>query len=750
MKQFGPYKLVRLLGTGGMGQVFEALRGTNPQPIAIKVIRGPQAISEDARVRFIREARAAGQLKHPKIVAVYDIGQVGGTLYMEMECLQGVPLSKYIPGPPILSLKSKLSVMAQTAEALGYAHSKGVVHRDVKPANIFITSHESVKVVDFGLAELAGLPNSVVLGGGTIPYMSPEQLAGQNLDGSSDIRSAGITLFELLTGLLPYRSLHEINTAPPPELPKEFPFAGDIKAILARSLAKDRPRRYSKAEHLGADLRKLHDRCEEKRNGDTAALFATSFGGTTWVPAVKQGSAAVESVPAKPVRRRSSLLFESLQFTGNYTTPDLNFRRPLEGVLETTVGLFGWSRKKRELLGSREKVGLFAMFHPWLLYFYLWPFGLFLWLILSAGIRICAAFEVVEHLPQCRDCRMRLALTACWTRLYKSREEMAFGYRDCMAALKHHLWQDAAKLLSIYGTEHQSEYGIRLITPAKYKIAFFECTLCGHHAARLTTDVMIEGEWYEQTKFDEVYCGNSKSRLFRAAIWARTIQAVRIAPELLRAVFEVKRPGPLATGAGALFVLLLVVSLSARLLFTRGETSSGQPKPAALEPGGTRNRQLPSSQRPWIRVEVGNFQFTALRPIHVEITIRNIGASSAKNALAEIVVTKLSNGASLHLNDSHRAPTIAKQTQIFPGSTLRVAASSLRKVEGIEQIEVPMSVSDIWELGSGNSYALVYGVVSYDDAQNVNHWVKFCSFSSQSGKPSGTKKCNDYNEIDAN
>src|ERR1039458_2999963 len=156
-------------------------------PVAIKVIKGREAMSEAARIRFVREARAAGLLQHPNIVAVRDIGQVRGALYIVMEYLGGLPLTTFIPGPPTLSLKAKLSILAQTADALGHAHSQGVVHRDVKPGNIMILGEGSVKMVDFGIAELAGLPNSV---GGTLPYMSPEQLAGQ-----TDLESLTPTLF---------------------------------------------------------------------------------------------------------------------------------------------------------------------------------------------------------------------------------------------------------------------------------------------------------------------------------------------------------------------------------------------------------------------------------------------------------------------------------------------------------------------------------------------------------------------------
>src|ERR1022692_2971283 len=237
-----------------MGQVFEAMDVGDCGPVAIK---GPEEWAEAAGIGFGGGVRAAGLLQHPNIVAVRDIGQVRGALYIVMEYLGGLPLTTFIPGPPTLSLKAKLSILAQTADALGHAHSQGVVHRDVKPGNIMILGEGSVKMVDFGIAELAGLPNSV---GGTLPYMSPEQLAGQTdlesltptlfgiasqrLDGRSDIWSAGVTLFELLTGRLPFHNMWEIVSAPLPVVPTTFSLARGLNAVLARALAKDPEMRY--------------------------------------------------------------------------------------------------------------------------------------------------------------------------------------------------------------------------------------------------------------------------------------------------------------------------------------------------------------------------------------------------------------------------------------------------------------------------------------------------------------------------
>src|SRR3954447_24437321 len=144
--KLGRYKLLRLLGFGGMGEVFEAIDTNNQRRVAIKFIAAVDALRPDARIRFVREARAAGHLSHPNIVAVYDIGQVSGTLYIVMEYVRGLPLTSFVT-PSSLPLKSKLSIVAQAADALGHAHSRGVIHRDVKPANMIVTDGELVRVL---------------------------------------------------------------------------------------------------------------------------------------------------------------------------------------------------------------------------------------------------------------------------------------------------------------------------------------------------------------------------------------------------------------------------------------------------------------------------------------------------------------------------------------------------------------------------------------------------------------------------
>jgi serine/threonine protein kinase len=481
------YKLARVLGAGGMGKVFKAIDIETNQPVAIKFISGPHAGNENMRMRLVREARAAGALHHPNIVAVSDIGQVKGSLYIVMDYVRGNTLANLIAGVAIkISLKSRLRIMAQIADALAYAHTQGVIHRDIKPANVIVRSDGSVKVVDFGIAEQADLQNSLVQGAGTIPYMSPEQLGGQDLDARSDIWSTGITLFELLTGYLPYRSVEGIRSAPVPILPQAFPLSSQLNAVLALALAKDRQMRYRKAEDLADDLRRLLQMCEmanlSAQSGDTSAQVV-----------------------------------HTTVTVGNYILPNLNFSCPFAGELGTMVVMRKGKEKAQSLHlsyrnFSQEIALLMRRANSSAVSLILGVINLIAWLQLNVMLAICYLLDGTERLPSCRSCRLRMKGTARWTRLVMSKEEVIFGYRDCMSALRNGLWQEAAKLLNIHGAETVSKYSHRFITPARYHLDYFECALCSHHAARLTVDEMIEGKWRQQAKFGEAYWGSVGKR----------------------------------------------------------------------------------------------------------------------------------------------------------------------------------------------------------------------------------------------
>lgn len=264
----GRYVIDKPLGQGAMGAVYLGHDPASGRRVAIKTMALSREFSGDdlvdARNRFLREAEMAGRLQHPDIVGILDAGETDGLAYIAMELVEGVDLGQHAQPGRLLSVRQVLGTVARVAEALAYAHSRGVTHRDVKPANIMVdVAHGVVKVMDFGVARVADATRTrtgVVLG--TPTFMSPEQLSGQPTDGRSDVYSLGVTLFQLLTGALPYRNdsmaalMRAIGREPPtplaslrPELP---PALGDIVAL---ALQKHPATRYASAQQMADDLR---------------------------------------------------------------------------------------------------------------------------------------------------------------------------------------------------------------------------------------------------------------------------------------------------------------------------------------------------------------------------------------------------------------------------------------------------------------------------------------------------------------
>jgi serine/threonine protein kinase len=253
-----------------MGVVYKALDTRLHRIVAIKVLAKDRA--DEHRARFLREARAASALNHPAIVIVHDIGTEDGTDFLVMEFVDGRPLSEIIPGGG-MPLRNALHYAAQVADALGAAHAAGIVHRDLKPANVMITGDDRVKVLDFGLAKpvpttargAAGEPltsEGLVLG--TVSYMSPEQAIGHPIDYRSDIFALGVTLYEMLTGVCPYRGdnlgafVYEVYNRPPSplrEVLSEIPVA--LERIVGRALHTQVDERYQTMSDLARDLRAL-------------------------------------------------------------------------------------------------------------------------------------------------------------------------------------------------------------------------------------------------------------------------------------------------------------------------------------------------------------------------------------------------------------------------------------------------------------------------------------------------------------
>ena len=277
----GPYTILRQLGQGAMGAVYLCCHPETGREVAVKTMAlGDEfqgAELDEARSRFLREAEMAGHLQHPDIVSILDAGESGGVAYIVMEVVQGQDLSQFTAENRLLSPNFVVHTMARVAEALAYAHSRGITHRDIKPANIMVDpSTGLVKIMDFGVARMDNASRTrtgIVLG--TPTFMSPEQLAGLPVDGRSDLYSLGVTLFQLLTGQLPYPNgslavlMRAIGQEPPPPLinlrPDLPPQLGDI---LALCLQKHPGTRYASGLQLAEDLRAVEARLPRATPGE--------------------------------------------------------------------------------------------------------------------------------------------------------------------------------------------------------------------------------------------------------------------------------------------------------------------------------------------------------------------------------------------------------------------------------------------------------------------------------------------------
>src|SRR5215510_6644815 len=197
VESFGKYQVQRVLGRGGMGTVYEAIDPLIARKVALKTMIPHLAGQPDLRARFLREAQAAGGLRHRNIVTVYDLGEHKGSPYIAMEFIEGTDLEKIIQSREPCSSEWKLDILGQVCEGLGYAHRNGIVHRDIKPANIRVTTDGEVKITDFGIAHLqSSNPTKSGLVLGTVHYMSPEQIDGKKVDHRADVFSVGAIAYE--------------------------------------------------------------------------------------------------------------------------------------------------------------------------------------------------------------------------------------------------------------------------------------------------------------------------------------------------------------------------------------------------------------------------------------------------------------------------------------------------------------------------------------------------------------------------
>ncbi|MBI2744858.1 MAG: protein kinase [Burkholderiales bacterium] len=327
-KTLGRYELIRVLGKGAMGLVYEGRDPNLERRVAIKTIKVENLTSEEAaeyEIRFRTEARSAARLQHPNIVSVYDSDRDGDIAYLVMEYIQGEDLKHHLDQGVRYTLQQATSIMSDLLSALDYAHQQNIVHRDIKPANLLIEASGRIKLTDFGVARIQDSGEATRTKGtmvGTLKYMSPEQLHGLPIDARSDLFSAGIVLYQLLTGTRPfdgtgdYEIIQKIvgqEVAAPSTINPLLPPA--IDQLMARALQKSRDDRYPNAQEFNAALQAAAGSAADPtitppksppRPGESSTWTSTVIKGESLV---STSSGSMSGLPSSTVTQEVELVY---------------------------------------------------------------------------------------------------------------------------------------------------------------------------------------------------------------------------------------------------------------------------------------------------------------------------------------------------------------------------------------------------------------------------------------------------------
>ena len=299
------YELLEVIGSGGMAIVYKAKCHRLNRLVAVKVLKSDLAEDADFRRRFRDESQAVAMLSHPNIVSVYDVSR-GETEYIVMELIDGITLKQYMEKRGQLNWREALHFITQIMKALAHAHSRGIIHRDIKPQNIMVLRDGSVKVADFGIACLANSANTLTQEAlGSVHYMSPEQARGDRTDARSDIYSAGVVLYEMLTGRLPFEgdsavsvAIQHLSSVPlsPREINPDVPEA--LELICMKAMASDLEKRYASADEMLADLEEFRKNPEVDLDFTIEDLHRETVDEPTqYIPAVHAVSNRAQPVP---------------------------------------------------------------------------------------------------------------------------------------------------------------------------------------------------------------------------------------------------------------------------------------------------------------------------------------------------------------------------------------------------------------------------------------------------------------------
>jgi hypothetical protein len=540
--RIGKYEVAHELGAGAMGIVYKAFDPDRLRPVAIKMIGNrwsihatvhakqahdsPAGLDINRRMMLVREARLASELTHPNIVRVFDYGQQAGLLFIVMEYLVGRSLDRFIRMDPPPPMAQKIGIVRQMCEGLAFAHRQGVIHRDVKPANTFVRSDGTVKLLDFGLAAKLTTPQTGKGGiAGTVPYMAPEIILKHGeYDGKVDIWAAGVTMYELVTGKQPFTSpsysetMSRIVHKPFPALQRNIPKVEEIERILAIALAKDPGQRYPDAAEFALELRRLQDRLDST-DVDFIPSASTSQDGQT------QGSTYFQGGFGFDIGLRETTYAVSIEY-GKIATR--RFVQKIEAI---------------------EDLPIFRLWGVMLLVPPIFVATLLVFGLVKLLEVLFAFLELLEGIPHCRGCKYRMSHKSRWTRFAHTNAAFNHGFSDCVAALRENLWEDAAKLLALHGDEYSLAVTNTVVEPPiRFHLDFFECRRCTHQCARITTEDKDDESWIARVEYVHAYKSSTSrdpgreilhglSQTFRAIFHAASLASPN--PDKLRAVFIV-------------------------------------------------------------------------------------------------------------------------------------------------------------------------------------------------------------------